>query len=870
MIFIGLRRGAVNDRDMGVHQRRILFLFAGFPGILGLSAHGFAADQPNDGNPASDRDIVVYGVGAERQVLAGMRADSELDENGVASYGRDTVGDLLGDVLRQVGNSEEGPFVLINGQPATGLSEISDLPAEAVTKIQLLPRQAAGLLGQSPTRRVVNVVIKPDHRQVTTKATGSFATAGQGFGAEGELNLLSLNNGNRRSFVLRAKHVDPLFEADRSIVGDAEGKPYDFAGNILSFPFAGGEIDPALSTLVGQIVVVTGVPPGQAAPSLADFAARANVANRSSLGTFRTLLSEQQIYTANANITQRLSPRTTLSLNLIGEHSRAMGFLGVGAVDLRLPATSPFSPFDQDVLLARFLGDPLRQNQEATSVTVATILNTQLGRWRLSLNSNFIHRVSTTNSDRSFDATGLQSAVTAGILNPFASISDTFLQPFARDRAHSNSDSGSTVLTASGSPFSMPSGPVNAALRFEWRLNRSQSTTVGSNFSSATRLRRNESIARLSLQLPLIGGIKKSPVGDLSLELSGALRHVTASGGLEDFGYGLNWQLGDALTLRAAVSQEQIAPPPNSLTDPIIVIEGYRTFDFIQQETVLVRFVTGGNPDLDVEKRRTTTIGGTLRPLADIDLSLNAEYSNVRGRDVFAALPPVNAEVQAAFPDRFQRDAGGRLILVDARLVPFSRVRREQVRWGFDFARTFGRTPTGTRGAAAPGGDRDDLLIPGWRVNAFAAHSWALSYTRLARPGLPIVDLLAGGAIGYGGGQPRHVVQFGAGVAHGGYGLQLDGNWVGRSRITAGTIAAPTAVSFAPRTRLDMRFFVNLGPQFPDSRLARGARLAVEVENLFDSKQRVTDQTGTIPLRYQPYLLDPLGRVVRISLRKIF
>ena len=50
----------------------------------------------------------------------------------------------------------------------------------------------------------------------------------------------------------------------------------------------------------------------------------------------------------------------------------------------------------------------------------------------------------------------------------------------------------------------------------------------------------------------------------------------------------------------------------------------------------------------------------------------------------------------------------------------------------------------------------------------------------------------------------------------------------------------------------------------------RGTRVTLGIDNLFNARQRVTDQTGTVPLNYQPYLLDPLGRTVRLSIRKLF
>jgi hypothetical protein len=42
------------------------------------------------------------------------------------------------------------------------------------------------------------------------------------------------------------------------------------------------------------------------------------------------------------------------------------------------------------------------------------------------------------------------------------------------------------------------------------------------------------------------------------------------------------------------------------------------------------------------------------------------------------------------------------------------------------------------------------------------------------------------------------------------------------------------------------------------------------VTNLFDARQKVTDQNGLVPLRYQPYLIDPTGRSFQVEFRKLF
>jgi outer membrane receptor protein involved in Fe transport len=47
-------------------------------------------------------------------------------------------------------------------------------------------------------------------------------------------------------------------------------------------------------------------------------------------------------------------------------------------------------------------------------------------------------------------------------------------------------------------------------------------------------------------------------------------------------------------------------------------------------------------------------------------------------------------------------------------------------------------------------------------------------------------------------------------------------------------------------------------------------RVSLSVTNLFNRRQRVTDQTGEVPIGFQPAYLDPLGRTVRLSVRKLF
>jgi iron complex outermembrane receptor protein len=58
-------------------------------------------------------------------------------------------------------------------------------------------------------------------------------------------------------------------------------------------------------------------------------------------------------------------------------------------------------------------------------------------------------------------------------------------------------------------------------------------------------------------------------------------------------------------------------------------------------------------------------------------------------------------------------------------------------------------------------------------------------------------------------------------------------------------------------------------PLFQGKGWARGLRVSAGVNNVFNQRLQVTNSNGTVPLSYQPGYLDPLGRQVQISIRKL-
>jgi outer membrane receptor protein involved in Fe transport len=50
----------------------------------------------------------------------------------------------------------------------------------------------------------------------------------------------------------------------------------------------------------------------------------------------------------------------------------------------------------------------------------------------------------------------------------------------------------------------------------------------------------------------------------------------------------------------------------------------------------------------------------------------------------------------------------------------------------------------------------------------------------------------------------------------------------------------------------------------------RGSSVRFEVNNIFNARPEVNGGSGTIPFAYQPDRLEPVGRTVGITFRKLF
>jgi hypothetical protein len=138
----------------------------------------------------------------------------------------------------------------------------------------------------------------------------------------------------------------------------------------------------------------------------------------------------------------------------------------------------------------------------------------------------------------------------------------------------------------------------------------------------------------------------------------------------------------------------------------------------------------------------------------------------------------------------------------------------------------------------------------------------------LIAPGVPLLDLLDGD-----GNQSRHSGNATLGMFFNGFGTFWNARYTGQSTLNGTGGAGSTDLTFNDYITIDMRVFADLGSRqsLVDAvPFLEGSRVTFSVDNIFDARQKVTDSNGDVPLRYQPFLIDPVGRSFEIEFRKMF
>lgn len=559
---------------------------------------------------------------------------------------------------------------------------------------------------------------------------------------------------------------------------------------------------------------------------------------------FRTLLPSNERLALSGTISGNLISEVSSSLNATFESSTGRSLLGLG------PAGA------------------IQGRSRTQTAHVGTSWGGSLAKWQWTLTANYDLNVITTAIGTSMDLAAVNEA-----------------------RATTRVINGELLLA--GPLVNLPAGPVSAAISggVEFLVLNSRSMFAGAVRSAD--LGRDRTSLQLNLDLPITNRQKSvAPrLGDMSLNLNARILDLSDVGRLTGHGLGLTWSPARSLSIVASHAYEEVAPTVQQLGAPVLVTPNVRLFDFARQETIDVTRVTGGTRSLRPETRQAYNFGLTAKPFDAIDLVLTLDYRSLRSRSPVAEFPIITPAIELAFAERFTRDATGRLFRLDATPVNFARSRQEDIHLGLSFSHPLGAVPAALQGTrirvAATEADVQRAVRPGTRLSRVEAGSAAarqvdnlmsrlylgLSYRRRLVDELdlgelgPRLDLLDGGAIGLRGGNPRDELEFQAGVFKRGLGARVSVSWQGPTSI----VTADSRLAFEAFGTVNLSAFVNVadqlgGPAAPT--WAKGLRVNLNVINVLNNRPRVRDGSGFTPINYQAAYLNPLGRLISLTVRK--
>ncbi len=825
--------------------------------------------------PAADAfeldTVVTTGVRPRGSVNSDIPPDVTLSAEQIAAYGASNIAELL-TYLEPLTRSSRGradgmPVFLVNGRRISGFREIQGLPPEAIERMDILPEEVALEYGYAADQRVVNFVLKANFRSLTGEVAGRMPTQGGRTTTEIEGNALNISGPIRWSVDAEYERSSPLYESERDIQRDAGTTQFD-------------DVD-AFRTLLGQ-------------------------SERSTLrGTYKRDLNN----TTQATVSASLEDRSSLSFN------------GLPGVILTVPVGSPFSTSLSPTPVSRVL-NALPLNRETDSLTggIGVVVDGFLGDdWRWTLNGNYDRVETDTLSGRGFDTTGpFQTRLNANdpTANPYGMLSANDFVRLSSDTANSVSEVLSTELVLNGDVFDLPAGGISSTFRIGADTRSLDSTSVRSGLTTERSQSRDRLNSQASFSIPIASRRREvlPAIGDLSANFNVGYEDLSDFGGLTTLGFGLNWSPIEPLSFQLSYTDEHGAPSISQLNDPTISTPNVPVFDFATNQTVLVTRIDGGNAGLNSDNRQVWKAGFNLKPWSETDFRVSSTWTRSLTEDAIAAFPTLTPDLEAALPGRFTRDVSGNLISFDARPLNFERFERQDIRSGFNYSRAFGAaTPAaaplpGAPGSARPpmgggmpmrvevrsegggpppgaggggggqfrmgggGGGRGGMggMQPGQgRFNLSIYHTYRIQDEIVIATGLPILDLLDGAATGSRGGSSRNEVQAQGGVFRNGMGAFVNANWREGTRVDGGL--GPD-LNFSDQATVNLNVFIDLNSQaswvakFP---WLKGSRVNFGVQNLFDTRPEVTASAGATPLNYQPDYLDPQGRVVSLTFRKI-
>lgn len=407
----------------------------------------------------------------------------------------------------------------------------------------------------------------------------------------------------------------------------------------------------------------------------------------------------------------------------------------------------------------------------------------------------------------------------------------------------------------------LPTGPVAANLGGNLMggrsiIDRNQVRTT-SNFQT------RQALGSLSIPLSKAGAetAMGRVIGDLQATLGGSIRKASGGSGDEVNG-GLAWTPGKRLRLNGVWSASSDSVSEFQRFEPLYYGAPRVVFDFQTGGAVEILPILGGNPDLRPPRSERLSLTAAVGPFTSWSLSGNLGYQRAESTDGIGSLPELTEDVEAAFPDRIQRDANGRLISIDYRPMNLGASLTEGLTSSLNF-----NLPRPT-GAAA-----NEAMV----LRVALSYNYSLKSTVALVAGRPDLDRLKGD----GGGASRQDARIMLDARRGRWGVNASTRWQDgyRTRRVSG-MNSPGDLITEPYTSVDLKFSFQMtssstrapqdGEEGPPRRRSGGIQLNLEVENLLDARPGAHLGDGSPAPGYGRDIQDPIGRTVRLTLQRRF
>lgn len=571
-------------------------------------------------------------------------------------------------------------------------SDVNAIPLGAIERIEVLPTSASGIYGGGATGGVINIVLRRDYEGVNTAVyyDNSFHNDGRVVRVDMTSGLSFRDGATRVLFNGSYSDTDQFLRGDRRFYVDNARRVFDNTGIVASGLPLGGTPNIRSATSVGGVlqplVLDNGtplnspyayVPYGYAAGDggagivptaghynldLADSdqvsgSRQSAVANPTSRSVSLTL--QQQIST-------HLSAFVELSASRIDSYMQSSPYNGA----FSLAGTAAGNPFRQNITIRiPLVGVEQTYSGESTTARVLTGLLFDLpGSWR----GEFDYSWSKGDSDGKQPSLVLNPTLAADIANGTIpvfrdlNLAPIDVRPYLLPDSTSSSDGSSqsdwTVRAGGRLPFALAGEPVTLSLVGEYR-DEHQGEFVRRSWTSPTS---PQTISRFPTQDQSVMTMYAEtnwPVVESSNALPGLKRvdvqlagrydkydqtgsasqsdlitspHITRHFSATSPTVGLRVQPVEIVTFRASYAEGFLPPQLSQLlsSDPsTIAVTGLRDPQRGGEAITTLRFIGGGNPNLQPEESASWSVGLILTPMehlrASIDWTRTKKHDNI-------------------------------------------------------------------------------------------------------------------------------------------------------------------------------------------------------------------------------------------------